>query len=208
MKSILSVRNILIAIPLLLIAAALHYGLPQVDVVRAVGVEIKRMDSAEAQNQTRDVYFIQMESLEGDPRVYRNDDIWLYAKFDSADLQAQVQSFSADKQTVAVRHYGWRIPVFSMFPNAVKVWQVDEGYRHIPIFNIVVLAGLAIVALLVFMRIRKAVNQAQAALDNRRAERLERDAAEAREKEQAAAARLETDKKKDDDVDSFLNSSG
>ena len=208
MKSILSVRNILIAIPLLLITAALHYGLPQVDVVRAVGVEIKRMDSAEAQNQTRDVYFIQMESLEGDPRVYRNDDIWLYAKFDSADLQAQVQSFSADKQTVAVRHYGWRIPVFSMFPNAVKVWQVDEGYRHIPIFNIVVLAGLAIVALLVFMRIRKAVNQAQAALDNRRAERLERDAAEAREKEQAAAARLETDKKKDDDVDSFLNSSG
>lgn len=208
MKSILSVRNILIAIPLLLIAAALHYGLPQVDVVRAVGVEIKRMDSAEAQNQTRDVYFIQMESLEGEPRVYRNDDIWLYAKFDSADLQAQVQSFSADKQTVAVRHYGWRIPVFSMFPNAVKVWQVDEGYRHIPIFNIVVLAGLAIVALLVFMRIRKAVNQAQAALDNRRAERLERDAAEAREKEQAAAARLETDKKKDDDVDSFLNSSG
>ena len=45
MKKVLTVRNILIAIPALLLLVALHYALPQVDVVRAVGVEIKRMDA-------------------------------------------------------------------------------------------------------------------------------------------------------------------
>jgi hypothetical protein len=38
MKNLLTVRNILIAIPALILLAALHYALPQVDVVRAVGV--------------------------------------------------------------------------------------------------------------------------------------------------------------------------
>ena len=147
MKKILSVRNMIVLVPVLLVLAVLAYALPQVDVVRAVGVEIKRVDTSDSetgQQRTRDVYYLQMETPEGQPRVYRNDDNFLYLKFDSANLQTQIQSLSDGKQLVALRHYGIRIPVFSMFPNAVKVWPVEQGYRHIPIFNTIVLIGLAV----------------------------------------------------------------
>jgi len=77
MKSFATLRNVLIAIPVLIFLVMLNYALPQVDVVRAVGVEIKRVDvtqDASGQQRTSDVYFLQMETPNGQPRVYRNED--------------------------------------------------------------------------------------------------------------------------------------
>lgn len=208
MKNILTFKNILIAIPALLLLVALHYALPQVDVVRAVGVEIKRLDVKESDTggqRTRDVYQLQMETLDGKPKVYRNEDNLLYLKFDSADLQAQVQSFAADKQLVALRHYGWRLALFSAFPNGLKVWPVEEGYRHIPVFNTIVILGLGAIFFIVFRRASKSVAGARQVLENKRLEREERDATASRDAQAALDRDADAQKKKQSDVDDFLN---
>ncbi|PIL19606.1 hypothetical protein P775_13865 [Puniceibacterium antarcticum] len=209
MKTLLTIRNILIAIPLLILLVALSYALPQVDVVRAVGVEIKRVDasdSASGQQRTRDVYQLQMETPDGEPRVYRNEDNYLYGKFDSANLQAQVQSLATDKQLVALRHYGWRITWFSAFPNALKAWPVEPGYRHIPVFNTLVLLGLAALGFFGVRRVRRATQSRGETRRLRDAERAERDAKAAREAEAAARQSREAQRKDISDIDHFLNS--
>ncbi len=205
MKTLLTVRNILFAIPLIILLAALHYALPQVDVVRAVGVEIKRIDATDpdaGQTTTRDVYQLQMETPDGSPRVYRNEDNMLYFKFDSANLQAQIQSAAADKQLVAVRHYGWRLTLFSAFPNAVKAWPVEEGYRHIPIFNTLVLLAIAAIFFLLYRRATKAMDSARQLVETRRLERE----AEAAKAVQAPIDRAnEAKKKEEDEISAFIN---
>jgi hypothetical protein len=45
---------------------------------------------------------------------------------------------------VAVTHYGWRLPIFSIYPNAVKIRAVEgPDVRLIPWVNIIVLTLLA-----------------------------------------------------------------
>ncbi len=201
MKKILTVRNTLIALPVLILIAALHYSLPQVDVVRAVGVEIKRVDITEGntgENRTRDVYQLQMETLDGEPRVYRNEDNFLYFKFGSADLQAQVQSFAADKELVALRHYGWRLKLFSIFPNALEAWPVEKGYWHFPLFNLIV---LAFIGSLLFILVRYIRRLSKALDEKRRASDAER---AAREERSVADTSLEAERKKQDKINTFL----
>ncbi len=211
MKKLVTIRNILIAVPVLILAGALHFFLPQVDVVRAVGVEIKRVDAPETdtgQQRTRDVYQLQMETPSGQPRVYRNEDNFLYGKFDSANLQTRIQSLADGKQLVALRHYGWRVPLLSMFPNAVKAWPVEEGYRHIPIFNTVVLLGLGLLGFFGFRRLQRASEAKAESRRAREAERLERAAEAAREAEEAAKKAREAEADKRSELDEFLNSDG
>lgn len=145
-----SIKYTLSGLALSAFAAGLHYALPQVDVVRVVGTDVKRVDvtevasgSEEPRVRTSDVYFLLAESPGGRVRNYRNQDAWVYLKFDSSDLHTRLRSISQDEENlVAVRHYGWRIPVFSAFPNAVNAWPVEPGYRHIPVFNILFLSIL------------------------------------------------------------------
>ena len=138
-----------VGVCLIVLALALSYVLPRVSVVEVVGVEVKRTD---VEVGTRDVYMIQARLIGGEKvRVFRNEDSWLYFKFNSANLQTRAAVFARDEQVeaVAIRHYGWRFPILSMFPNAISAWAVEPGYRHIPIFNTVVillLLGLAFVA--------------------------------------------------------------
>lgn len=205
MKNLLTVRNILFAIPAIIVFAALHYALPQVDVVRAVGVEIKRIDASDpeaGQTSTRDVYQLQMETPDGSPRVYRNEDNMLYLKFDSANLQAQVQSLAADKQLVALRHYGWRLTLFSAFPNAIKAWPVEEGYRHIPVFNTIVLLGLGTVLFLIYRRTTKAVAAARQLVETKR---LERESAAALAAQAPKDREEDAKKKEQDEISAFIN---
>lgn len=211
MKKIVAIRNILLLIPLLVLAAALYYGLPQIDVLRAVGVEIKRVDvsvNEAGQQLTRDVYQLQMETPNGQPRVYRNEDNFLYLKFDSASLQAQVQSFAADKQLVALRHYGIRIPLLSLFPNAVKVWPVEEGYRHIPVFNMLVIVVLCLLGFLGWRRVRRVLEARSEHRRVRAAERVEATAKAAHAAETAAEQRHYAERKKSSNIDDFLGTNG
>ena len=154
-------------LPILAIAAFLHFYLPGKDVVRIVDTDVKRMDvvakdfvgegKGDGATRTRDVRFINAAWPNGKPRVYRNEEThwsfpW-YFKFDSGNLQTLAQDLRSTKANptwVVVTHYGWRIELFSMFPNAVKVEQV-EGPDHFPIpwFNIGFFVMLG--ALLIFL---------------------------------------------------------
>jgi hypothetical protein len=148
------------------VAAFLHYSLPQRDIVRIVGTDVVRQDveATDANGNpvtlTRDVRYIYTKTPGGGDRVYRNEDTgwgWPpYFKFDSADLAAQAsdQVSTADNpKWVVVRHYGWRIPLLSMFPNATSIRPAagpDEAL--FPWFN-VTLVGLLLLVVLVVRRL-------------------------------------------------------
>lgn len=149
-----------------LLAAFLHYTLPQHDVVRITDTYEKRVDPGEnslfwsnagtgnqADVSTRDVFFIQTFQPNDRPMIYRNEDTgwgWPpYFKFDTSNLQAEASDMMSKKnaetaQWVVVRHYGWRNELFSIYPNAVSLREAtgpDE--QIIPWVKIVVLVLLA-----------------------------------------------------------------
>ncbi|MGR3499727.1 MAG: DUF1523 family protein [Limimaricola soesokkakensis] len=162
---------------LALVAALLHYNLPRREIVRITGVEIKleRIDpnsvfwaaSENAATATglveRDVRFIDTVRADGGVMVFRNEDTgggWPpYFKFDSANLQAEARnlvSTASDPQWVAVRYYGWRLPLLSVYPNALSVRPVEgPDTRLIPWFNIVFLTVLLAVVWAVGVRLRR-----------------------------------------------------
>lgn len=140
----------------------LHYSLPQHDVVRIVGTDVKRMDlgartwfwsepdSMTDRQPNRDVRFINAVGADGDAYVYRNEDTnWSYPpyfKFRSGSLTAEAQalvSTAADPVWTVVTHYGWRIELLTMFPNAVDI-RPAEGPREFvfPWFNTIFFAAL------------------------------------------------------------------
>lgn len=170
----------IIGIPLLLVVLAFaHYTLPSRDIVRIVGTDVKRMDIGSSSwfwaapdagtnsNWTRDVRFINTVWPDGKPRVYRNEDTdwgWPpYFKFDSSNITAQAQDLAKKPGDVwvAVTHYGWRIKLFTIFPNAISIQQVaGPDVFLIPWFNIlffIVVAAIlfvAVRAITVFKRLR------------------------------------------------------
>jgi hypothetical protein len=93
--------------------------------------------------------------------VFRNEDTgwgWPpYFKFNSADLTAQAQAYAsaADKPWVLVKYYGWRIRIFSIFPNAVSLQTVSRDYDHFPLFNVVFISFLAIAIVIVVRKVKK-----------------------------------------------------
>ena len=178
----------LIGVIVIAVGAALHYALPQVDVVRLIGTDVKRVDTQESSTEnesggsvsTTDVYFVLTETEQGEPRNYRNEDAIIYGKFDSSNLHTRARSIAQNEDNlVAVRHYGWRLPIFSMFPNAVKIWQVEPGYRHLPLFNIVFLILLAGGVGYVVWRVRRVLSARREASE---AARVEREAQAERER--------------------------
>jgi hypothetical protein len=154
----------------ILLAAGLflHYYLPSYDVVRIVDADVKRMDRGRivtdgatpgAGMRTRDVSLIQTLEPDGSPRVYRNEDTgwsfpW-YFKFDSENIQAtakDLRSTAAEPHWVVVKHYGWRIELFSLFPNTISIDAASgPDQRIIPWFRIVFFT-LLVVGLLLLWR--------------------------------------------------------
>ena len=154
-------------------AVLLNYYLPDRDIVQIVGTEVKRIDVESGapfwdradigtvEGATRDVRFINATTKSGRSRVYRNEDTgWgfpPYFKFDSGDLTADAQSLARqDDVWVAVRHYGWRIKMFSIFPNATSFKRVDgPDALLIPWFNIVFIGLLLLIWFLIWRAIRR-----------------------------------------------------
>jgi len=155
---------ILAAVLIVVLAGFLHYFLPQRDIVKIVGTEVKRMDIGDdavgwdkpdagtRSNVSRDVRLIYAIRPNEKTIVYRNEDTgWgfpFYFKFDSSDIATLASDLSNrnqdEVQWVAVRHYGWRIKLFSIFPNATSMKKVSgPDVLLIPWFNIVFLSILA-----------------------------------------------------------------
>jgi hypothetical protein len=151
---------------LLFVAAFLHYTLPQRDVVRVINTynkvthigsnwmfySIEDTGTGNELNATRDIRYIEAVFPDGDSvMVYRNEDTgWLwppYFKWDSSTLQAEATNYRSDDSApkwVAVTHYGWRAPIISIFPNALKITPVSgPDVTLFPWLNLVILAVLA-----------------------------------------------------------------
>jgi len=156
---------------ILIVGLFLHYTLPQRDIVYITDTRnqittigsnwmfyaIGDTGSGQEGQLTRDILFIDAAFQDGGVMVYRNEDtgwVWPpYFKYDSSSLQAEagnVRSTASAPQWVAVTHYGWRLPIFSAFPNAVKITPVaGPDVRLIPWVNIVILTFLAFVVLMI-----------------------------------------------------------
>lgn len=157
----------------LIVGLFLHYTLPQRDIVRITDTSnritqiggnwifysIEDTGTGAETNTTRDIRFIDAVYADGDVMVYRNEDTgWFwppYFKWDSSTLQAEATNLKSDKanpQWVAVTHYGWRLPIFSIFPNAVKITPVEgPDVTLIPWVNII----LFVVLIFLIVMIRK-----------------------------------------------------
>lgn len=185
----------------LLVFAFLHYTLPQTDIVRIVGTENRRMDLGEnswfwaapdvgtGSGTSRDIFFINAVYPDGSTMEYRNEDTgwgWPpYFKMDSSSTNTEakeLQSTTAAPKWVAVTHYGWRNELFTIFPNAISLRQVESpDVRIIPWVSIVILTLLAGLVAMVWRMlaqfrermIEPAVIEAQEAFDDldRRADR-------------------------------------
>jgi hypothetical protein len=182
-----------------LFAAFLHYTLPQRDIVYVTNTFNRVIQFGEnsifwsspdvgtnvaAGTVQRDVLFIDTVQRNGRVLVYRNEDtgVWPpYFKFTSSNLQAEARNLISNEAAprwVAVRHYGWRIPWMSVFPNAVSITEVEgPEVRLIPWFNIAFLTFMFALIWGVTVRVRRFMNRRvrpriaefDAAVDERRA---------------------------------------
>lgn len=156
---------------LLFVAGFLHYTLPQHDIVRitntynrltTVGTEnswaYSSPDSGTAEAATtRDIRFVDTAFPDGTVMVYRNEDtgwVWPpYFKYDSSNLQAEATNLKSDAvnpKWVVVTHYGWRLPILSIYPNAVAVRAASSPDEQIiPWVNIVVLVLLLFIVIMI-----------------------------------------------------------
>jgi len=98
--------------------------------------------------------------------VYRNEDTgWSwppYFKFDTASLQTEADDLRSTPEApkwAVITHYGWRLELFSAFPNAVAIKPVaSPDVTIIPWFNtffFVVLIALAVFIRAMWMQLRE-----------------------------------------------------
>lgn len=176
MKKMRVAMMVLVLLLLAVCSGFLAYVLPRHQVVHINGHEVKRVDQqgrvVDAQNPasgvTRDVFFIYTTDVgQQEVYVFRNEDTgfgfpW-YLKFDSAEVQGRSQLLArGDAQLALVTYYGWRIPMFGLFPNAVNVEAWEATTAPFPVFNTIFLGLLALVALLVWWKARKTRQKWQA----------------------------------------------
>jgi hypothetical protein len=152
----------LIALVLVILGLFLHYTLPQRDVVQVINTynrvtqiggnwmfySIEDTGTGAETSTTRDIRFIDAVYEGGSTMTYRNEDTgWFwppYFKWDSSTLQAEATNATRTPgQWVAITHYGWRLPIFSIFPNAVSIRPVEgPDVTLIPWVNIFIFVVL------------------------------------------------------------------
>lgn len=154
-----------------------HYTLPQKDIVRVTGTEIIRKDfsgisrffyaqadSGDNDVGNRDLRLINTTRANGDVSVYRNEDTGFgwppYFKLDSSNLQAEASDAISNRENpnwVMVKHYGWRSPVLSIYPNAISLRPVDgpDAPKGIPYLNILIIVVFAAIAWAIWVRWRR-----------------------------------------------------
>lgn len=163
------VKWMLAALFWLIVAATFHYTLPQNDIVRVTGTEIIRKDfsglsrffyaqadSGDSEAANRDLRLINTTRANGRVLVYRNEDTgWSwppYFKFDSSNVQAEASEYVStidNPRWIAVRHYGWRNPFLSIYPNAIsfRVVEGPDARLGLPWLNIAILGSFAALVL-------------------------------------------------------------
>ena len=138
------VKWTLVILLVLIVGSVMHYTLPRHEVVRIVGVETRleslgwnrfffaSVPAGQADATTRDVRYIETLRPNDREMVFRNEDTgWTwppYFKLNASDLQARARnlvSTSAEPVWVAVTSYGLRSQLLSIYPNVLRVRQVE-----------------------------------------------------------------------------------
>ncbi len=162
-------KIVALVLMLLLTTAFLHYHLPRTAVVTIEGTDVKWMDRSGRLSKSRDmkggavrdVRFINTVTREKKVLVLRNEDTgwgWPpYFKFNSSDLVAQAQAFARTEPspTVLVTFYGWRLQLFSLYPNVVRMRAVAPDYSHFPWFNIIFLLLLVAASAYIGIKVKR-----------------------------------------------------
>jgi hypothetical protein len=125
---------------LLVYALFLAYSLPRFAKVHVTGTEVTRRDVEKSDGTTRtmDVRFVMAEDMDGNPRMFRNEDTgwgWPpYFKFNEGDIAAQASNYSMNERDaiVLVKYYGFRVRMLSSFPNVLSMKTVSADYDPIP----------------------------------------------------------------------------
>jgi hypothetical protein len=151
----------------LLIIAFLHYNLPRTAVVTIQGTDVKRTEkpttltTGQKAGTVRDVRFVNTMTRDNRALVLRNEDTgwgWPpYFKFNSSDLVAVAQAFAnqVPPPAVLITFYGWRIQLFSLYPNILRMRAVAPDYSHFPWFNIIFLALLIGAAVFIRFKVKQ-----------------------------------------------------
>ena len=154
---------------LVIVGLFLHYTLPQRDVVQIVNTYNRvtpiggnwifygseDTGTGAETSTSRDIRFIDAVYSDGSTMTYRNEDTgWFwppYFKWDSSTLQAEATNASRHtEEWVAVTHYGWRLPIISIYPNALSIHPVSgPDVQLIPWVNIIILTFLAFVLFMI-----------------------------------------------------------
>ena len=150
----------------LILGGFFQYTLPQRDIVRVTETEIIRKDfsgwtrvfyaqadTGDNESVNRDLRLIYAVRGNGRQSIYRNEDTGFgwppYFKLDSSNLQGEAADAVSSKdapQWYILRHYGWRSPFLSIYPNAISLtpvaspnWSDLSLWQQIPLFNITLL---------------------------------------------------------------------
>lgn len=168
-------KLILIALVVVTLGAVIHYSLPRHEVVRVVGVDTRlesfgwnrfffaAAPSGMAASDTRDVRYVEAVRPNGRERVFRNEDTgwgWPpYFKLNAADMQARARdlvSTGAEPRWIAVSYYGIRSQVFSIYPNILRVREVEgPEVMIVPWTRIIAFVLLGSLALWLYVRLRR-----------------------------------------------------
>ncbi|MFV0294470.1 MAG: DUF1523 family protein [Paracoccus sp. (in: a-proteobacteria)] len=151
----------------------LDYALPSRDTVRITNTYNRLTeigsnamfyasdDTGTVQNSSgqRDIRFIETVRPNDKVFVYRNEDtglIWPpYFKYDSSNLHAEATNLKSDSRNpewVNITSYGWRIPLLSIYPNAISVRPVASPDEEPMNWPAMVILGVLAAMLALFWR--------------------------------------------------------
>lgn len=71
----------------------------------------------------QDKFFVVVRSDDGQTHILQNSDTFFRFKFGSADVQGQLK----DHHRYSFKVVGWRLPLFSVFPNIISVQEVNSN---------------------------------------------------------------------------------
>ncbi len=92
---------------------------------------VKVTDAQVVHKNEKSIYRVYTQDNNRGIRVFENDDSLLECffgrcKFDSSNVQAQLTAAKMNNEWVDITAYGFRMPLFSMYENVVKVTPVHE----------------------------------------------------------------------------------
>lgn len=137
MKTIRKILLTLLVIVALPVALAIHYALPRTIEVYVVDTQNKLVGSVKPATKdgtaqaVGDLDMMMIQTVEPNtdrtPHVFRNQDAWWLAKFNSYDLQTRAADAAKANppRLVRIRYYGWRLSWISMLPNAISLKPVE-----------------------------------------------------------------------------------